>query len=462
MLITKYTKRLLLPRAVTYDNLHLVCVNTRRLSLDTNYVSKYLTTNEVSLPLRDNNMVLFESNHLAANIPTEDRRFFGNVHTVVGDDDGITCFGVVDGHAGHKCAQAVNERLLSYIAVAMSSDPAYVADDVRRMYTRVKLPGDYNEAIIHQDRHFMNLLKWAEQKKPIERFTMNHLNEETFKIAYETLDRHLLENAIATVSRSMDRFDVDVIESALTGCCALTVALDNQDIICANTGDCRAVLGRLTHDGESYEAVNLTHEHNADNEDEVNRILEQHPGEDRNVILQYGRLFGSLLPLRAFGDMLFKVDRGQLEKFKRVFSIGSFESKSLTPPYLTAAPEVTRKKFEPGKDKFIILATDGLWDFIDSQTAVDVIGHNLSTIKSQNGISAEGNSQAQSTLDDHHSAVHELCTNGATRLICHAIGQPSTSTSLPMFTQLEEMIRLAPEETRQNRDDMQVLVVYFE
>ena len=38
------------------------------------------------------------------------------------DSRGTVCFGVVDGHAGHKCAQAVSERLRSYLAVASCED----------------------------------------------------------------------------------------------------------------------------------------------------------------------------------------------------------------------------------------------------------------------------------------------------------------------------------------------------
>lgn len=34
-----------------------------------------------------------------------------------------------------------------------------------------------------------------------------------------------------------------------------------------------------------------------------------------------------------------------------------------TPPYLTAKPQVTHHHLQP-RDKFLILATDGLWDFM--------------------------------------------------------------------------------------------------
>lgn len=34
-----------------------------------------------------------------------------------------------------------------------------------------------------------------------------------------------------------------------------------------------------------------------------------------------------------------------------------------TPPYLTAKPQVAHHHLQP-RDKFLILATDGLWDFM--------------------------------------------------------------------------------------------------
>ena len=56
----------------------------------------------------------------------------------------------------------------------------------------------------------------------------------------------------------------------------------------------------------------------------------------------------------------------------------------------SVTPEITRRKLEEG-DKFLIMATDGLWDFIDPETAVDVIAHHLESLQQS----------TQSTHDDH-------------------------------------------------------------
>lgn len=43
-----------------------------------------------------------------------------------------------------------------------------------------------------------------------------------------------------------------------------------------------------------------------------------------------------------------------------------------TPPYLTAVPEVLYHKLTHN-DKFLVLATDGLWDWLDPDTVVRLI-----------------------------------------------------------------------------------------
>ena len=41
---------------------------------------------------------------------------------------------------------------------------------------------------------------------------------------------------------------------------------------------------------------------------------------------------------------------------------------------VTSEPECTVKELTP-MDKFMILASDGVWEFIESQDAVDIVGN---------------------------------------------------------------------------------------
>ena len=53
----------------------------------------------------------------------------------------------------------------------------------------------------------------------------------------------------------------------------------------ASTGDCVAVLGSLS-ENETWVAKRLTSAHATDNETEVQRILDEHPGEHKHDIFK--------------------------------------------------------------------------------------------------------------------------------------------------------------------------------
>jgi serine/threonine protein phosphatase PrpC len=44
-----------------------------------------------------------------------------------------------------------------------------------------------------------------------------------------------------------------------------------------------------------------------------------------------------------------------------------------TPPYVHYIPDIYKIRLNKETDKFIILATDGLWDFMEPQEAVDIV-----------------------------------------------------------------------------------------
>lgn len=81
-----------------------------------------------------------------------------------------------------------------------------------------------------------------------------------------------------------------------------------------------------------------------------------------------------LLPFRAFGDMRFKLTAKQLkEQIVPVYGHGAMPSHYYSPPYVTALPEVIHRHLNY-KDKFLILATDGLWDNLTPEKVVQLIG----------------------------------------------------------------------------------------
>lgn len=81
-----------------------------------------------------------------------------------------------------------------------------------------------------------------------------------------------------------------------------------------------------------------------------------------------------LLPFRAFGDMRFKLTAKQIkDHIVPVYGHGALPSHYYSPPYVTVRPEIIHRRLNY-KDKFLILATDGLWDLLTPEKVVQLIG----------------------------------------------------------------------------------------
>lgn len=82
---------------------------------------------------------------------------------------------------------------------------------------------------------------------------------------------------------------------------------------------------------------------------------------------------GRLQPTRSLGDFYLKhkifnqPTMSMSDKANKRF-INNFNG-----PYIKYLPEITTHELKPG-DEFLIMATDGLWDFISSKEAADIVG----------------------------------------------------------------------------------------
>jgi protein phosphatase PTC2/3 len=145
--------------------------------------------------------------------------------------------------------------------------------------------------------------------------------------------------------------------SHVSGSTACIMLYDNGSgrAYIGNTGDTRAVMSR------SGNAIDLTIDKKATDPDEIARIAICGGHVSR------GRVMGSLAVSRAFGDVQLKKSRG-LRK-------GPWSSGLQA---VIVDPEIT--SFRPKRqgnlstdDEFMIIATDGLWDVMSSQQAVDAV-----------------------------------------------------------------------------------------
>ncbi|OEL18754.1 putative protein phosphatase 2C 77 [Dichanthelium oligosanthes] len=149
---------------------------------------------------------------------------------------------------------------------------------------------------------------------------------------------------LATDSELLAQYQQDVISG---GACATTALVKNADLYVAHLGDCRAVLSR---DGGA--AVALTADHTCAREDERERIER-----DGGYVSRSGsgvwRVQGSLAVSRSFGDVGLK-------------------------RWVVAEPAVARVPLSAGCE-FLVIASDGLWDKVTNQEAVDAVSRSSAT-----------------------------------------------------------------------------------
>ncbi|KAI3454488.1 hypothetical protein Pfo_011151 [Paulownia fortunei] len=175
-----------------------------------------------------------------------------------------------------------------------------------------------------------------------------HGGTKAAEFAAENLDKNIIDELKRrefddgielAVKRGYLTTDSEFLKRDLRGgTCCVTALIMRGNLVVSNAGDCRAVVSR----GGVAEA--LTSDHRPSREDEKDRI-ETLGGfvECRNGVW---RVLGSLAVSRGIGDRYLK-------------------------QWVTAEPETKVLRLEP-EHEFLVLASDGLWDKVSNQEAIEI------------------------------------------------------------------------------------------
>eukprot|EP00742_Colponemidia_sp_Colp-10_P000580 GILJ01000634.1.p1 GENE.GILJ01000634.1~~GILJ01000634.1.p1 ORF type:complete len:431 (+),score=61.09 GILJ01000634.1:46-1338(+) len=147
------------------------------------------------------------------------------------------------------------------------------------------------------------------------------------------------------------------IDISFSGSTTVSCLIRGKKIYCANVGDSRAILGRKY--GSNWEAVALSEDHKPDRKDEEKRILASNGRVDSFRGMD-GEPIG---PLRVW---LKNQDAPGLAMSR---SMGDSVAASVG---VTAYPEILERECD-SHDKFIVIASDGVWEFISNQEAVNIV-----------------------------------------------------------------------------------------
>ncbi|KAL3474878.1 phosphatase 2C-like domain-containing protein [Aspergillus californicus] len=282
----------------------------------------------------------YDGAQVASNSPCEDWYTHGKFASPWNDGNDWVAWGVFDGHSGPQTGEVLKAQLVPF---------------VQRNLGKIPVPSSGNGKAIS-------------------------IPEETIQRAiaqaFSDLDDSIMNTALAAIqSKEPLSEKVKKCFPAFAGSCALLSLYDptTSSLHVACTGDSRAVLGHQTPDG-SWKATALSIDQTGYNTTEYTRLHNEHPGE--KDMIKGGRVLG-LAVSRAFGDSRWKwaldVQRDMAQRF---YGPGPLTPRYdvRTPPYLTAEPVVTSTKIDPSRPSFLIMATDGMWDMLSSQQAVDLVG----------------------------------------------------------------------------------------
>ncbi|CEG44906.1 protein phosphatase [Plasmopara halstedii] len=255
------------------------------------------------------------------------------------------------------------------------------------------------------------------------------------------------DRVTAAIQRAFGRTDRDLMTEvasafklgfgavARCGSCACLAYVHDDTLYVANAGDIRAVLGKSGKEDGVIGAEPLSNDQNAMVKSEQEKLVKEHPGETNVFTCRHPTscyVKGALQPTRSLGDFALKHPEFNGPPYKTGDrSAGRHFPAPYTPPYISAVPEVKSHKLVKG-DKFLIIGSDGLWDYLSNEEAVEIVN-------------------AQSLCGNHDLA---------SRALVERVLQKAAKRYEMTY---QELLSLPPGSHRRRRhDDTTVVVLFFE
>ena len=170
-------------------------------------------------------------------------------------------------------------------------------------------------------------------------YVSQYLKENFCEFLKKTINSKYNSRFTQILKESMENIDKNFDNSEKAKQCGSTgtiVVVNNRNIYCANVGD-----SKCYYINEN-EAIQLTEDHNCTNKVEVDTL------KSKGVAVFMGRVFGSLNLTRSFGDTEFKKDG------------------------ITSTPYIKKIFSDKNDVKYLIIASDGIWDVVDNKTLFQI------------------------------------------------------------------------------------------
>ncbi|KAL8279307.1 hypothetical protein RQP46_008344 [Phenoliferia psychrophenolica] len=370
----------------------------------------------------------YDTNFLSSNNPIEDDSCVVVLERdpqskVSGD---LMFWGVFDGHSGWQTSRLLSSTLVAYVAreldlVYRSSEPysKHPSAPPTKSSTSSSFWSLLGASSATKGTPELDLVDPIVQAAIMNGF--DRMDEEIVNAPVRLLEKMQKEGKVAKpvkeLGGGMSPEQTEALTTllpALSGSCALLAFLDagRNKLHVACTGDSRAVMGTwepaAKGGGGKWRAEALSEDQTGKAPKEIARMRAEHPPNEADTVIARGRVLGGLEPSRAFGDARYKWPLGLQERLAEAFHPGSVRGRPrnyYTPPYVKATPEVVtidlskgisppRKSLSsflpvassaeplpPQAQRFIVLATDGLYDRLNNDEVVSLVGAHLSGLR---------------------------------------------------------------------------------
>ena len=260
-------------------------------------------------------------------------------------------FGILDGHGkyGKEISELISILYPSYLFYLLLDDNC----EERKM--------DINKSIL-------KLIKIQETPKDIKdmfilTYFFNKLEIDFTSNPFITGDQKLLFNQIKeslyySQNELKNRYQIDTKNSGSTLCSLIILG---NILYVINIGDSRAILGTYFSRINKWKTTQLSIDHKPNNPSENRRII-YHNGRVDRFKNQFGEEYGVY---RVFGKDDYSYPALAVSR-----TIGDSDAKRWG---VTYEPEIFKYELKD-KDKIIILGTDGLWEILSNEEAIEIVG----------------------------------------------------------------------------------------
>ena len=149
------------------------------------------------------------------------------------------------------------------------------------------------------------------------------------------------------------------IDTSSSGSTCSSIIFSKTRLLSINLGDSRCILGKYFEEKNKWSCINLTKDHKPNDINERKRII-KHGGKIFQEKDEFGNDIGIMrIWLKDEGGIGLALTR-------------SFGDELLNKIGVNCVPEI-KEFFLEKNDKFIIIGTDGLWEYIPSQECVEIV-----------------------------------------------------------------------------------------